>query len=145
MGGKGGKEEEVQEVESEKVFFFFRPLDLVNFCFTFVFSLAFFSLFARSEWSASSSFFLSQSRRKECALISPSLSHTMAAAAAALAPELAAALMPDESASAYLRRSAPLPVRTGLWFAPALRPGQAVEFGGPSDSGKTALLVQVRG
>ena len=64
--------------------------------------------------------------------------------AAALAPELAAALMPDESASAYLRRSAPVPVRTGLWFAPALRPGQAVEFVGPSGSGKTALLVQVR-
>lgn len=64
--------------------------------------------------------------------------------AAALAPELAAALRPDEPASAYLRRSAPVPVRTGLWFAPALRPGQAVEFVGPSGSGKTALLVQVR-
>ena len=64
--------------------------------------------------------------------------------ATALAPELAAALMPDEPASAYLRRSAPVPVRTGLWFAPALRPGQAVEFVGPSSSGKTALLVQVR-
>ena len=67
------------------------------------------------------------------------------AAATALAPELAAALMPDETASSYLRRSAPLPVRTGLWFAPALRPGQAVEFVGASGSGKTALLVQVRG
>lgn len=64
--------------------------------------------------------------------------------ATAMAPELAAALMPDEPASAYLRRSAPVPVRTGLWFAPALRPGQAVEFVGPSGSGKTALLVQVR-
>jgi predicted ABC-type transport system involved in lysophospholipase L1 biosynthesis ATPase subunit len=68
-----------------------------------------------------------------------------ATATVTLAPELAAALMPDESASAYLRRSAPLPVRTGLWFAPALRPGQAAEFVGPSGSGKTALLVQVRG
>ena len=61
-----------------------------------------------------------------------------------LAPELAAALMPDETASAYLARSAPLPVRTGLWFAPVLRPGQAAEFVGASGSGKTALLVQVR-
>ena len=61
-----------------------------------------------------------------------------------LPPELAAALAPDETAAAFMRRCGGGPVPTGLPFAPSLRPGDAMELVGASGSGKTELLVQVR-
>ena len=60
-----------------------------------------------------------------------------------LPPELAAALAPAETAATYLARVAADPVATGLFFAPALRPGEALDVGGASGVGKTELLVQV--
>ena len=62
-----------------------------------------------------------------------------------LSPELAAALAPSESAAAYLSRAAADPVATGLFFVPALRPGDALDVVGASGAGKTELLVQVSG
>jgi hypothetical protein len=83
--------------------------------------------------------------------------HTMATAAAprplrlpcapppgALAPELEAALAPDEAAPSFLSRTSADPVPTGLPLVGSLRPGEVLEFVGPSGCGKTALLVQVR-
>jgi hypothetical protein len=60
-----------------------------------------------------------------------------------LPPELAAALAPDEDASAFLARCAADPLPSGLPLVGALRPGEVLELVGPSGSGKTALLVQV--
>ena len=54
-----------------------------------------------------------------------------------LPPELAAALAPDETAAAFMRRCGGGPVPTGLPFAPSLRPGDAMELVGASGSGRT--------
>lgn len=61
-----------------------------------------------------------------------------------LPPELEAALAPDEAASALLARCAATPLPSGLPLVGCLRPGEVLEFVGPSGVGKTALLVQVR-
>ena len=63
--------------------------------------------------------------------------------AGSLAPELEAALAPDEAASAFLSRVSADPVPSGLPLVGSLRPGEVLEFVGPSGCGKTALLVQV--
>lgn len=62
----------------------------------------------------------------------------------ALAPELEAALAPDEAAPSFLSRTSADPVPTGLPLVGSLRPGEVLEFVGPSGCGKTALLVQVK-
>ena len=53
---------------------------------------------------------------------------------------------PDETAAAFLRRSAVEVVRTGLAVVDshaALRPGRALEIAGPTGSAKTDILIQV--
>ena len=57
--------------------------------------------------------------------------------------ELESALTPDETASTLLARSAADPLPSGLPLVGCLRPGEVLEFVGPSGVGKTALLVQV--
>lgn len=52
-------------------------------------------------------------------------------------------VLPDETALQLFARSYSEPFATGVFFLGTVRAGQIYEVSGPSNSGKTTLLLQV--